>query len=94
MLSELRVSTRRFALEFASVKDEANGNAEERSEQRRPDHDPPLARDGTEDVEDRAGAAAEGRRERHEREEADDGPPLRHPTLGLLERDAPSFRLA
>src|SRR5512140_1025484 len=71
IVSALRgASARRSALESAALKDEANGNAEERSEERAPAEQPPLAGHLAEPAERRPGRAAlQGRRERHEPEQ-------------------------
>src|SRR5919204_532865 len=64
-----RAATRRSAVVFAALKDDPDGNAEERSEERGPYREKPLARDRAEDVD--AGIAAKRADERDEPERSD-----------------------
>src|SRR5256885_2865656 len=81
--------TRRSALELAAVKDQPNRDPEERSKKGRPDGQPPLLRDRTEEGD--AAPAAERADERDEAKRADEGAPPAEGTLLRRERFAPLF---
>src|SRR5256712_13384469 len=81
--------TRRSALELAAVKDQPNRDPEERSKKGRPDGEPPLLRDRTEEGD--AAPAAECADERDEAQRADEGAPPCEPTLPRCECFAPLF---
>src|SRR5919204_4774270 len=85
-----RAATRRSAVVFAALKDDPDGNAEERSEERGPYREKPLARDRAEEVD--AGVAAKRADERDEPERSDQTlPSHQRALLGLIVRPALPF---
>src|SRR5919204_636985 len=82
-----RSATSRATLELPALEHEPNGDAEERAEERRPNREPPLLRDLTEELDARA--AAERAREGDETERADERSPAPERDLARLERFTP-----